>query len=129
MVDPVSLGIAAAALLASKFGEKLAEDAGSSSWQAAGRLRDVIAKKLGRGPETSAALAHFVRNPTPENQAVTAELIASAARSEPDFAHEVQRLMATARQDQVIEAYVANAYNEAKQLNIRGDNTGTINFG
>ncbi|MEV5835573.1 hypothetical protein [Nocardia sp. NPDC052112] len=129
MVDPVSLGIAAAALLASKFGEGFAQDAGTSSWQAVSRLREVIAKKLGRGGETIAALAVLAENPTPQEQVAAAELVAEAARSDPDFGREVQRLVATARQDRAIEAFVANAYDEAKQVNVRGDNTGTINLG
>ncbi|WP_433521612.1 hypothetical protein ACQPZ2_30480 [Nocardia pseudovaccinii] len=129
MVDPVSLGIAAAALLASKFGEGFAQDAGTSSWQAVSRLREVIAQRLGRGSETPRAIAILAENPTPQDQVAAAELVAEAARSDPNFAREVHRLVATARQDRAIEAFVANAYDEAKQVNIRGDNTGTINLG
>jgi hypothetical protein len=129
MVDPVSLGVAAAALLASKFGEELAKNAGSSSWRAVRHLREVIAEKLGHRPETPTALAALAERPTPQDQATATELVASAARSDPDFAREVERLVTTARQDRIIEAFIANAYDNAKQVNIRGDNTGTINLG
>ncbi|WP_216893202.1 hypothetical protein [Nocardia alni] len=128
MVDPVTLGVAAAALLASKFGEGFAKDAGSSSWRAIGRLREVIAVKLGHRVEDPAALGTSAENPTPESQAAVAELVTSAARSDPDFAREVELLVVTARRDRAIEAFVANAYDNAKQVNIRGDNTGTINL-
>lgn len=128
-MDPVSLGIAAAALLASKFGEGLAQNAGTTSWQAVTRLREVIAKKLGRGPQAPAALAVLDEHSTRHDQLAAAELVTEAVRSDSDFAREVKRLVATARQDQAIEAFVANAYDEARQVNIRGDNTGTINLG
>lgn len=129
MVDPVSLGIAAAALLASKFGEGFAKDAGASSWHAVSRLREVIAEKLGHWSETHAAPVALAETPALPDQTAAAELIAAAARSDPGFAREVERLVATARQDRAVEAYVAHAYDSAKQINIRGDNIGTINLG
>ncbi len=129
MVDPVSLSVAATALLASKFGEGFAKDAGSSSWHAVGRLREVIARKLGHGSEISTAVAGLDENTTPQLRAGAAELIASAIESDPGFAHEVQLLVATARQDRKAETFIANAYDNAKQLNIHGGNSGTINFG
>lgn len=128
MVEPVSLGIAAAALLASKFGEGLAKDAGSSSWRALTHLREFIGEKFGRGPETTTALAELERDPTPENQVAAAEVITAAARTDPGFAVALQQLVDAARQDTTIDMFVAHAYDQAKQVNIRGDNTGTINL-
>ena len=126
MIDPVSLGIAAAALLASKFGEELAQTAAAGSWHAVTRVRELIADKFGR--ETPTALAALDQDPTPENQVAAAEVITSSVRSDPGFAAELQHLVATARQDRTVEAFIANAYDSAKQVNIHGDNTGTINI-
>ncbi|MEU0506278.1 hypothetical protein [Nocardia sp. NPDC005998] len=129
MVDPVSLGVAAVALMASKFGDEFASAAATSSWRAVRRLREVIAGKFGHAPETGTAIAALSETSTLQDRTAAAELIASAARSDPEFAAEVQRLVATARQDRAIETFVAQAYDNAKQVNIRGDNIGTISLG
>ncbi|MFC9995905.1 hypothetical protein [Nocardia sp. NPDC127526] len=128
LVDPVSLGIAAAALLASKFGERISEQAATSSWHAIGQLRELIARKFGRDPEIPRALAELERNPTLENQVAAAEVIDGAVRTDPSFAAALQQLVDSARQDTSIDVFVANAYDQARQVNIRGDNTGTINL-
>lgn len=128
MVEPVSLGIAAAALLASKFGEGFAKDAGSSSWHAVGRLREAIAGRLGWRIENQTALAVLADDLTSREQAVVAELITAAVRSDAVFASEVERLVAAARQDGAIDSFVAVAYDKATQINIRGDNSGPVNI-
>jgi hypothetical protein len=127
-MEPVSLGMTAVVLLASKFGGGFAEGVGSSSWHAVLRLREVIAEKFGRGSQISTEVMALNESSTAQAREAVAGSIAKAAGSDPNFADEVQRLVATARRDATIESFVANAYDNAKQLNIRGDNTGTINF-
>ncbi|MGF6889609.1 hypothetical protein ABIA39_009060 [Nocardia sp. GAS34] len=127
-MEPISIAVAAAALLASKFGEGFAKDAGASGWRAVARLREVTAQKFGHGSEKSAAVLALSTNPSSQAQITVAESIAAAARSDPDFAAEIHNLVEIAQEDPMIEAFVAKAYDNAKQLNIRGDNTGTINF-
>ncbi|GAB2510794.1 hypothetical protein [Nocardia heshunensis] len=128
-MEPVSLGIAAAALLASKFGEGLAKDAGSGAWTAIGHLRDLIVAKLRREVETDTASAALIEGVmTTQSQALVAERIASEARTDPGFARELDRLIAAARLDTEVDLFVAHAYDNARQVNIRGDNTGTINM-
>jgi hypothetical protein len=126
MVEPVSLGLAAAVLLASKFGEGLAKDAGSSSWRAITGLRELIAHKLGRGRETPAALVELETDPSPPNLVAAGEVIDAAARTDPAFAAALRQLVDTARQNHTVEVFVAHAYDQAKQVNIRGDNHGPI---
>ncbi len=128
IMDPVTLGLAASALLASKFGEGLAKDAGSSTWRAITGLREVIAKKFGHGPETPTALVALEPGASSEEQAAAAEVIDDAVRTDPGFAAAVRQLVDTAREDKTVEVIVANAYDQAKQLNIHGGNTGTITF-
>ncbi|QBS41320.1 hypothetical protein [Nocardia sp. CS682] len=127
-MDPISLGIAAAALMASKYGEELANHAASSSWGAVTRLRELISRKFGDGSESPSALAELERSPTPENQVAAAAVIDGAARNDPGFATELQRLVTAARQDQSVAAIIANASDTAKQANIGRDNLGTINL-
>jgi uncharacterized protein (UPF0210 family) len=127
-VDPISLGVAAAALLASKFGEGLAKDAGSSSWHAITRLGELITEKFGHNSETPSALAELERDPSPENQAAVAEVIDAAALSDPGFAGALRQLVTAARVDQKVDTIIANAYDNAKQTIIGGDVTGDIHF-
>ncbi|MEU0506275.1 hypothetical protein [Nocardia sp. NPDC005998] len=127
-MEPVTLGIGAAALLASKFGERLANDAGSSTWNAVERLRELIGAELGRDAETNTAITALVDDATPQGWDRLAEQIEASARRDPEFAHEVERLIAGARWDKEIDLFVARAYDCARQVNIRGDNIGTISI-
>jgi len=127
-MDPVSLGIAAAALLGSKFGEELAKDAGGSAWKALGQLRELVTARLREGRETRTALTASTQELT-QSQSVIADHITGVARRDPQFAAQVERLVTAARQDSTVEMFVAQAFDDAKQVNIRGDNSGTINLG
>lgn len=127
-MEPVSLGIAAAALLAAKFGEGFAKDAGESAWSAVRRLREVVAGKLHEDPESGGTTAVVVTSPTVADTSAVAARITAAAAADPRFAAEVERLVAAARQDGTAEVFVAQAFDQARQVNIRGDNTGTINL-
>ncbi len=127
-MDPVSLGIAAAALLASKFGEGLAKDAGESAWKAVGRLRELVAAKFRDDREILTARAASV-DPMLAGQSVMADRVTAAIRRDPAFGSDVERLVTAARQDRTVEVFVAQAFDDAKQINIRGDNSGTINVG
>ncbi|MFC9433476.1 hypothetical protein [Nocardia sp. NPDC057030] len=126
-MDPVSLGIAAAALLASKFGEELAKDAGASTSRAIGRLRELVAARFRDEPETLTALTTSAD--TPQARAMVADRVAAVAGRDPGFADDVQRLVSAARRDRTAEVFVAQAFDDARQVNIHGDNTGTINLG
>ncbi len=124
-MEPMSLGIAAAALLASKFGEGLAKDAGESTWNAIKRLREVVAAKLGKHPESDIATTAL---PTTQDTSAVASQIGTAAAADPHFAAEVERLVAAARGNRTLDLFVAQAFDQARQVNIHGDNTGTINL-
>ncbi|MGW5514330.1 hypothetical protein [Nocardia africana] len=128
MVEPVSLGLAAAALLGSKFVEGLAKDAGSSSWRAVVSLRDLVVAKLGNRPENVLALTELERDPSPDNRASVAEIIDEAGRADPGFAAAARQLIDAARADKSVDVFVAQAYDQAKQVNIHGGNSGTINL-
>ena len=128
-MEPVSLGIAAAALLASKFGEGFAKDAGTSTWNAVTRLREVVAAKLHNHPESGTITTTVETAPTTVDPSTVAAAITAAAAADPRFAAEVERLVTAARQDRAADVFVAQTFDQARQVNIRGDNTGTINLG
>ncbi len=126
-MEPVSLGIAAAALLASKFGEGLAKDAGESTWNAVKQLRQEVTAKLHKHSE-SGTTTTILATSAAEDQLAFAARITAAAAADPRFAADVERLVAAARQDRAGDLFVAQAFDQARQVNIHGDNTGTINL-
>ncbi|WP_330230971.1 hypothetical protein OHA40_34450 [Nocardia sp. NBC_00508] len=127
-MDPVSVGLAAAVLLASKFGEGFAQDAGTSGWNAVNRLRAVIARKFRGDAETESAVAALEASPVEANRSDVAMRITAAARSDVVFAAEIERLVSLASEDRGVNSFVAQAFDNAKQANIRGDNFGSINL-
>jgi hypothetical protein len=55
-MDPATLGLAAAALLASKFGDGFGKNAGSTAWSGIKRLREMIAAKFKGQADAESAL-------------------------------------------------------------------------
>jgi hypothetical protein len=127
-MDPVSLGVAAAALLAAKFGEGLAKSAGESAWDAVKRLKALVVARLGTDAAAHQAVSALAETPSPQTQADVADRITAAARADSGFAAELAQLVSLARRDQTVDGFVAAAFDQAKQANIRGDNFGAISF-
>ncbi|MBU3066277.1 hypothetical protein KO481_32760 [Nocardia sp. NEAU-G5] len=103
--------------MASKFGEQFAKDAGDTAWHAVERLRKLVADKVRHDPEAL------------EAQATVAHRITEAARADSRFANEVDALVSAARKDSSADIFIAQAFDDARQVNIHGDNTGTISIG
>lgn len=128
-MDPVSIGIAAAALLAGKFGENFAGEAGKAAWQSVKRLRDLVARKFKGDDITETAIQRLTANPADSGpQAAVAERITEAARADAGFAAELEGLVATARRHPGTNALIAQAFDSAKQVNIGGDNFGPLSL-
>jgi len=127
VVDPVSLGIAAAILLATKYGEGLAQSAAAGSWSAIDRLRQRIAAKFRDDEPTSAAIARLASEPTDADREIVAARIEAASVDDDEFRSEVDELVALAREDRKVADFISNAYDNAKVLNMR-DNRGSISF-
>ncbi|WP_327139986.1 hypothetical protein [Nocardia sp. NBC_01327] len=128
MLEPVSLGIAAAALLASKFGERFAQEAGESTWTTVKRLREVVAAKFRGDSETESAVTALADTSTDAARALVATRISEAAKTDSDFGAELERLVTLARRDRTVDSFLAQAFDNAKQVNFRGDNLGQINL-
>ncbi|MQY30820.1 hypothetical protein [Nocardia aurantia] len=121
-MEPASLGIAAAALLATKFGEGLAKDAGSSSWNAITRLRTLVSAKFGYEPEV---VPTEPADPAADRR-VTAEAIDAAARADPHFAAGLRSVLAEAGGNGRGATIIANAHDNAKQPIVNGDVRGGL---
>ena len=128
-MDLVTVGLAAAALLATKFGEGFAKDAGETTWESVRRLSEIVFEKFKGDPNKELALSR-VKSASP-GEAVTRELgqyIEAEARMDPRFASQVTQLVEDARKYPANKAIIAQAFAKAKQVNIGGDNFGPINF-
>ncbi|NMO56097.1 hypothetical protein HH310_33575 [Actinoplanes sp. TBRC 11911] len=106
-MDPVSIGVAAAALAGSKAMEEFATQAGSTAWLAVQRMHTSVRARL--SPRAG-------EEPADEERAVLAGEIEDAARADPRFREELEGLV---RQRAV-------ARDHAKQVNIAGGNSGPI---
>ncbi|WP_433662707.1 hypothetical protein ACQPW1_11490 [Nocardia sp. CA-128927] len=128
MFDPVSLGIAAAALLATKFGEEFAKDAGASTWSAVKRLRTAVGEKFRNDEETTIVLENLPANPTPQMKELLSARISQAAANDERFRSELVGALTTLEQTPSGERFLAQAFDDSKQINIGGDNYGTISI-
>lgn len=119
-MDPVSIGVAAAALVGSKAMEEFATQAGSTAWLAVQRMGTSVRSRLSpRGAHFAGDLADGGELSDAE-RAVLAGEIEDAVRADPGFRAELEGLV---RQR---AAVVAVARDHAKQVNIGGGNSGPI---
>ncbi|MDQ7802690.1 hypothetical protein Q5425_03040 [Amycolatopsis sp. A133] len=126
-MDPVTLGLAAAALLASKFGEGFAKDAGSAAWNGVTRLRDAVAAKFKGKPDDETALQQALADPHDvELRDSLAKRITAAATDDDGFRTSLVELVGQVRRDPDAQTVIAQATGQAKQVNIAGDNHGGI---
>lgn len=126
-MDPMTVGIAASVLLASKFGEGFAGKAGESTWAVLGKLWRLVTGKLAGSSEGKAALEGLAAQPqSAEHQRALAEKITAAVRADQGFGADVASLVMLARRNPQAEVLIATAFDSAKQVNIAGDNFGPI---
>lgn len=125
----MTLGLAAAALLASKFGEGFAKDAGSAAWNGVKRLRDAVAAKFKGQPDAETTLQRALAEPHDmgRRQAL-AERITAAAADDAEFSAALAEVVGQARRDPSAQTVIAQATEQAKQVNIAGDNHGGISL-
>lgn len=128
-MDPVTIGLATAALLASKFGEGFAEGAGDRAWNVIAKLRAIVSRKLAGDKAGEAALAQLEAGP-PEAVHIRqlAELLEPKLTDDPDFAVQLAALVAQAQEDPATSALIATATGQAKQVNIARDHIGDIHM-
>ncbi|WP_433678799.1 hypothetical protein [Nocardia sp. CA-119907] len=104
----------------------MAQTAGTSTWGAIVRLRELIASKFRDDTEAQQAVATLATNPSDGNTADVATRIDRAASTDPQFRTDLQQLVTLARADRTVETIVSQAFDSAKQVNIHGDHHGPI---
>jgi len=125
-MDPITIGAAAAVLLATKFSEEFAKGAGASTWNTVKRLRELMMTKFRDHSAGQAAIAKLADAPSEENLTIVAEYVDEAVRLDPAFAIEIQRLVDHARSEGRVPTFTAQAFDHARQINVAGDHSGPI---
>ncbi|MEV7012313.1 hypothetical protein [Streptosporangium sp. NPDC051022] len=127
-MDPVSIGLTVAAVLAAKAGEGFAQQIGADSWGAVQRLYARIRERL--SPTGTEALERLDAGDDDHSAvALVAGEVRDAAEKDAAFRAEVERLLSEASKSAPVVTILAQARDDAKQINFAGDNTGTINMG
>lgn len=129
-MDPATMAVAAAALVAKKAAETIAGEAGESGWAGMKRLYDLIWNKLSGKPEAAAALDALEAAPDDEaSRTAVAGAIEQAVRHDPGFAGELEQLVGDAQRNQAV-GHIVNqiAGNVGKMVNVEGDVHGGMNF-
>jgi hypothetical protein len=97
-MDPATIALTAAGLLATKALEAAGGKVGEGAWAALGRIADAIRRRFGGDPEVTEALDRLDTKPTSEARtAEVAEVLGDRLQAAPDFAEELARLVEEAK--------------------------------
>jgi hypothetical protein len=117
------------ALLATGFGTGFAQEAGTSAWEAVQKVGRAVAARLGRHDEQRRALAELEASPQdPAKRAAIAEYVRRDVEADVEFAARLASLVAAVQADDTGRSLIAQATGNAKQVNVSGDNFGSITF-
>ncbi|GAB4058386.1 hypothetical protein [Catellatospora paridis] len=127
-MDPVSIGIAVAALLGTKAAEGFATQAGTRTWDAMQRLATSVRARLSpRGVEALDRLA--TAKDSSEAQSVVASEVQASVSADETFRNTLEGLLKEVSQNGKLAGVVAVARDNARQVNFGGNNSGPINLG
>lgn len=125
-MEPVTIGLAAAALLATKFGEGVAQNAGESVW---GAVKGVLTRKFRADDEVTQALESAEIAPNRENLTILTRSIVDASSVDEQFRIELAELLNKVPHNSSLTNINAQAYDNAKQAIISGGTSiGTLNI-
>jgi hypothetical protein len=124
-MDPASLGIAAAALVASGAAGQFATQLGDSAWASVQKLVDLTRRTFAGVPACPAVERLSTADGTDEDRQVVEAAIAARAREDGAFFDEIRDLVAAAGSTVTI---TAQANDNARQMNA-GTVFGDVNLG
>jgi hypothetical protein len=97
-MDPATIALTAAGLLATKALEAAGGKAGEGAWAALGRIADAVRRRFGGDPEVTEAVDRLEAKPTSEARtAEVAEVLGDRLQADPSFAQELERLIEQAK--------------------------------
>lgn len=127
-MDPVTIAAAAVALAGTNAVAGFATQAGTQAWEALQKALVMIRTRL--SPRGRRALASIeAGQQQPSDIEAASEEIARLAESDVSFREALTALLELAGQSKPVAAVIAVARDNARQVNIGGDYSGTINLG
>ncbi|MFD7677103.1 hypothetical protein [Streptomyces sp. NPDC060187] len=128
-MDPATLSTVAVALIATKFGEGAATEAGNAAWLKIQSVAKAVRQRFGRSQASSVALAELEARP---GDVVTRATVVGHLRheveSDAEFAAALEALVTAAQCDPATQTLIAHASGNARQVNISGSNSGPISL-
>ncbi len=126
-MDPVTLSVAAVALLITNFGSGFGQEAGKSAWEAIQNVGRTLAARLGRHDDQRGALTELEASPDdPVKRAVVTEFVRRDIEGDEEFAAQLAALVSAVQSHSAGRTLIANATGNAHQVNIAGDHFGPI---
>lgn len=127
-MDPVTIATAVAALIGTNAVGGFAAEAGSQAWDALQKILVSVRARL--SPRGSKALASVESGKAePSETLVLTEEITALAESDAEFRKALAELLVHAGQCKPIATVIAMARDNARQVNIGGNNSGAIDMG
>ena len=127
-MDPVTIAAAAVALAGTNAVAGFATQAGAQAWEELQKALVMIRTRL--SPRGRRALASIEAGQhQPSDIEAASEEIARLAESDVSFREALTALLELAGQSKPVAAVIAVARDNARQVNIGGDYSGTINLG
>ncbi len=113
-MDPVSVGMAVAALLAKQAAEGLGGEAGKGAWGGMKRLYGLVRQRFASHRETQASLERLETDPDhEEHQRAVAQAIAAQAQADRTFGQELEELVTDAQRHPDVGPIVTQVFGQA----------------
>src|SRR5262249_17841641 len=109
-------------------GGELAASAGKDTWTGLKRLRELVVQKFAGNLQAETEVAQLAVEPSDAARSAVTQRISDAAAADEAFAAERAELITALRADPAVTVVLARAADQAKQVNIGGDNFGQISM-
>jgi hypothetical protein len=130
-MDPTTLALTAAGLVAKKALEAAGGKAGEGTWAALGRIRETIWSKFRDDPEATETLERLEAKPdSPARTAELAEVLQPRLEADPPLVAELTRLAEQAKAEPQTAAFVTTVQDNARvgKLTNIGQVTGDLHL-
>jgi hypothetical protein len=130
-MDPATLALTAAGLVAKKALEAAGGKAGEGAWAALGRIREAIRSKFKDDPEATETLERLEAKPdSPARTAELAEVLQPRLEADPQLVAELTRLVEEAKAEPQTASFVTTVQDNARvgKLTNIGQVTGDLHL-
>jgi hypothetical protein len=130
-MDPATIALTVAGLLAKKALETAGDKAGEGAWAALGRIADAVRARFGGDREVTETLGRLEARPTSQGRTQElAEVLQDRLVADPDFAAELAGLVEQAKAERQAAAFVTTVQDNAQvgKLTNIGQVGGDVHF-